>query len=57
MYAAELRRLVQRAYPKYNEEAREDVVLNRFLNGAREIGRKFRKRDRKTVQEATEKAD
>ena len=56
VYIAELRHLVQRAYPKYNEEAREDVVLNRFLEGTGEIGRKVRKRDPKTVSEAIEKA-
>lgn len=56
VYVAELRRLVQRAYPKYNEEAREDVVLNRFLDGTGEIGRKVRKRDPKTVSMAIEKA-
>ena len=48
--------MVQRAYPKYNEEVREDVVLNRFLEGTGEIGRKVRKRDPKTVSEAIEKA-
>ena len=56
VYIAELRRLVQTAYPKYNEEAREDFVLNRFLEGTGEIGRKMRKRNPKTVSEATEKA-
>ena len=55
VYAAELRRLGQRAYPKNNEEAREDVVLNRFLDGTGEIGRKIRNRDPKTVQEAIER--
>ncbi|MEW8548468.1 MAG: zinc finger CCHC domain-containing protein [Candidatus Thiodiazotropha sp.] len=56
VYAAELRRLVKRAFPKYNEEAREDVVLNKFLDGTGEIGKKVRRRDPKNVEEAIEKA-
>lgn len=56
VYAAELRRLVRRAFPKYNAEAWEDVVLNKFLDGTGEIGKKIRRRDPKTVDEAIEKA-
>lgn len=56
VYAAELRRLVKRAFPKYNVEAREDVVLSKFLEGTGEIGKKVRRRDPKNVGEAIEKA-
>ena len=56
VYAVELRRLVKRAFPKCNEEAWEDVVLNKFLDGIDEIGKKVRRRDPKNVEEAIEKA-
>ena len=56
VYASELRRLVRRAFPKYNEEAWEDVVLNKFLDGTGEIGKKIRRRNPKTVDEAIEQA-
>ena len=56
VYAAELRRLVKRAFPKYNADAWEDVVLNKFLDGTGEIGKKVRRRDPKNVDEAIEKA-
>ena len=56
VYAAELRRLVKRAFPKYNEEAREDVVLSKFLEGTGDIGKKVRRRDPRNVEEAIEKA-
>ena len=57
VYAAELRRLVKRAFPKYNDEAWEDMVLNKFLAGIGEIGKKIRRWDQKNVEEATEKAN
>ena len=56
VYAGELRRLVRRAYPKYNAEAMEDVILHRFLAGIGEIGVKVQNKDPKNVAEAIEKA-
>jgi hypothetical protein len=56
VYVGELRKLVRRAYPKYNDEAREDVILTRFLSGIGETGRKVRNKEPKTVKEALDKA-
>ena len=56
VYVGELSRLVRRAYPKYNKEAMDDVVLTRFLAGTGELGRKVRNKEPKTIKEALEKA-
>ena len=55
-YAGELKALARRAYPKYNTEARNDVVLTSFLKGLGDMGRKVRKSNPRTVEEAIEKA-
>ena len=49
-------RLVKRAFPKYNKEAREDVVLSKFFDEPGEIGKRVRRRVPKNVEEAIEKA-
>lgn len=51
VYAAELKRLVSRAYPKYNEAAMKDVVLTHFMNGI-ESGVKVRNKEPKSIDEA-----
>ena len=53
VYASELRELAGRAYPKYNTEARADMVLRQFLAGI-EIGNKIAKKDPKTIEKAIE---
>lgn len=55
-YAGELKALVRRAYPKYNAEARNDVVLTTFLKGLGDVGKKVQKGNPKNIEEAIEKA-
>ncbi len=55
VFAGELKRLVARAYPKYNEEALKDVVLTHFCDGL-SFGKKIRNKDPKTIEEAITKA-
>ncbi len=55
VFAGELRRLVERAYPKYNAEAKNDVVLTHFCDGL-SFGKKIRSKEPKTVDEAIRKA-
>lgn len=45
-YAATLKLLARRAYPKYKEVASGDVELTHFLNGI-ECGRKVRNKEPK----------
>lgn len=55
VYASELRELAGRAYPKYNTEARSDLVLRQFLGGI-ENGEKISRKDPKTIEKAIELA-
>ena len=50
-FAADLRSLIDRAYPLYNDVAKGDMTLTHFLKGI-ECGRKVRNREPKTINDA-----
>jgi len=55
VYASELKELAGRAYPKYNLDARLDMVLKQFLAGI-ENGEKISRKYPKTIEKAIELA-